>query len=86
MFEKVKGIVVSGKNKIGEFGKTHKKGLIRGGIVAGFTAIAAGVVGVVVNRCGGCSSMVDDYEYEEYDYSCEEIDDSTDDESDEDSE
>lgn len=85
MFEKAKEKINSGKAKIGGFVKDHKTGLIRGGIVTGIVAAAAGVVGVVVNRCGGCSGMIDDYEtYEEVDYEYEEID-PTEDESEEDS-
>lgn len=86
MFEKVKEKINSGKAKIGGFVKDHKNGLIRGGIVTGIVAAAAGTVGVIVNRCGGCSSMIDDYEYdEEIDYDYEEVD-PTEDESEEDSE
>lgn len=71
MFDKIKEKVNSGKAKAGGYVKKHKSGLIRGGIIAGIATLAAGAVGIAVNRCGGCSNTVEEYDYDEeavYDY------------------
>lgn len=54
------------KTKVKNFVQDHKKGLIKGGIIAGAVAAIGGTVAAVVNRCGlpGDCDFCDGYEFE----------------------
>lgn len=54
------------KTKVKNFVQDHKKGLIKGGIIAGAVAAIGGTVAAVVNRCGlpGDCDFCDEYEFE----------------------
>lgn len=57
------------KTKVKNFVQDHKKGLIKGGIIAGAVAAIGGTVAAVVNRCGlpGDCQFDDEYEFETID-------------------
>lgn len=57
------------KTKVKNFVHDHKKGLIKGGIIAGAVAAIGGTVAAVVNRCGlpGDCDFCDEYEFEAVD-------------------
>lgn len=58
--------ISNAKTKVKDFVHDHKKGLIKGGIIAGAVAAIGGTVAAVVNRCGLPSDIgsYDDYEFE----------------------
>lgn len=68
----VKEKLMEKKSKAKEWIISHKKGLIRGGVIAGAIAAVGGTIAAVVNRCGlPCG---DSFSYEEIDYYEEDCD------------
>ena len=68
----VKEKLMEKKTGIKDWIKSHKKGLIKGGVVAGAIAAVGGTIAAVVNRCGlpsDCCSCGDEFMVvEEVDY------------------
>lgn len=66
----VKEKMVEKKDGVKSWIKSHKKNLIKGGVIAGAIAAIGGTVAAVVNRCGlpsdGCSC--EEYELYEVDF------------------